>query len=258
MNTLEQIIHNKKLPHLIFYSHDTEANILRLRTFLTDMFPDIGRPQCVQREFKVESKVIVVPYFSSKYHIELSINDFGYRSRVILPELINDLAKTKNIGNGSQKIIVLHDVQNLDKQTQYMMRYTFETSMKNCRIILLTTSINCLIEPLQSRCVIIRTESDNIAMDKRIFQFMDHIEDLSFPQINEVLYSYMAKNISYTYVLEYILKWLVQQPSFSQEFVLKITKKIAYYDYIMKISNREFIHMQSFIAEYLYERSLIE
>lgn len=252
MTILEKLITTKKIPHLIFYSHDDTKNIEVVHKFLSDLYPDISTSRCIVQDFKVNSKTIEIPFFSSKYHIELSINDFGYHSRIILPMLINDIAQTKNIISNSQKIIVLHHVQNLDKQTQYMLRCSFENNMSNCRFILLTDNINSLIEPLQSRCILIKQSSDNIYIDKRIFQFMDMIEHMSYSQINDVLYTYMAKNIPYTVILQYILQWLMLQKDFSENFKLKIINKIAYYDNIMNSSNREFIHMQAFISEYLY------
>jgi hypothetical protein len=252
MTILEKLITTKKIPHLIFYSHDDTKNIKTVHKFLRDMYPDINESRCTIQEFKVNSKTIEIPFFTSKYHIELSINDFGYHSRIILPELINTIAQTKNIISNSQKIIVLHHVQNLDKQTQYMLRCSFENNMGNCRFILLTDNINSLIEPLQSRCILIKQSSSDIYVDKRVFFFMDNIENMDFNQINNVLYTYMAKNISYSTILEYILQWLILQNDFSDAFKLKIINKIAYYDNIMNTSNREFIHIQSFIAEYLY------
>lgn len=256
MMVLDKLIATKKIPHLIFYSHDDTKNILSVRNFLSKLYPDINKPTCIIKNFKVNSKIIEVPFFTTKYHTELSTNDFGYHSRIILPELINEIAQTRNIISNSQKIIVLHHIENLDKQTQYMLRCSFENNMKNCRFILLTNNINSLIEPLQSRCILIKTQSTEIYTDKRVFEFMDRINELSSQQINDILYSYMAKNIPYTVILQYILQWLMIQ-DFKEDFKLCIVNKIAYYDYIMKISNREFIHIQAFIAEYLYILSII-
>lgn len=251
MKILDKLVETKKIPHLIFYSHNDTKNITSVREFLSKLFPDINRPTCIIKNFKVNSKNIEIPFFTTKYHIELSVNDFGYHSRIILPELINEIAQTKNIISNSQKIIILHHVENLDKQTQYMLRCSFENNMKNCRFILMTDNINSLIEPLQSRCILIKTISSEIYIDKRIFQFMDYINEMSYQQINDILYSYMAKNISYTVILQYILQWLLEQ-NFDDSFKSCIINKIAYYDHIMNTTNREFIHMQSFIAEYLY------
>jgi DNA polymerase III delta prime subunit len=252
MTILKKLIKTQKIPHLIFYSHDHYENINCLRKFLSELFPGENNAKCIKQEYKVNSKLIEIPFFISKYHIELSVNDLGYHSRIILPEFIKDIAQTKNIITNSQKIIVIHHVQNLDKQTQYMLRCSFENNIGNCRFILLTDNINNLIEPLQSRCILIKNQSDDIYIDKRIFTFMDSIESLTFEQINGILYTYMAKNISYTSILQYIMQWLLEQDKFSNEFKLKIINKITYYDSIMNISTREFIHMQSFIADYLY------
>ena len=133
---------------------------------------------------------------------------------------MNDIASTKNILTNKNKIIVIHNVEQLDNQTQYVLRCNFETNMKNCNIILLTNNINKLIEPLQSRCLSIRIPKlmhipktiNNKELDYyegNIIEMMESIKSLSFDQINKYLYDFMKKNISYSIIIKYIILWIL-------------------------------------------------
>ncbi len=69
---------------------------------------------------------------------------------------IKDFARTRPIGEGSFKIILLDEAEALTKDAQQALRRTMENYSETCRFILDCNYSSKLIEPIQSRCVVFR------------------------------------------------------------------------------------------------------
>ncbi len=266
---IEHLISRKTIPNLILHGH-TRSCIYTLKYILKQIYPNMGKIYLDERVEKVNSKLITIPIFYSNIHVEVLISDFGYNSRTLLPKLLLELASTKNIMTNQHKIIVLHGVEELPRQTQYILRGNFEMIMKNCRVILLTKNINKLIEPLQSRCLDIRIANlfDNdknkqlelIEKDNENLQLYENIIDnmikniytLPFSTITEKLYLLMTKNVSFADILKRTLETIRKLYKNTKSQVIdfeRIYELAAEYDERMNQSSRNFIHLQTFFIE---------
>lgn len=255
---LDHLIANRTLPNLILYGQP-KSTIHALKYLLKGLYPKMGKMFFDERIEKVNSKTIKIPIFYTNRHIEILVSDFGYNSRTLLPQLLIELASTKNIMTQEHKIIVLHGVEELPKQTQYILRGNFEMIMKNCRVILLTKNIHKLIEPLQSRCLDIRIptlfkmDDELVAENNEKYQFYENIIDemvsnlctLPFSKVTDVLYLLMSKNVSFE---EIIKRSLLTIRSMDIDMD-KVYELAALYDEKMNISSRNFIHLQTFFIE---------
>lgn len=253
---LDQLISRKTLPNLILHGN-TRSTIEACRYLLKNLYPRMSKPIFHERVEKINSKVIKIPLFSTNVHIEVLISDFGYNSRSLLPKLLLELASTKNIMTQEHKVIVMHGVEDLPKQTQYILRGNFEMIIKNCRVILLTKNINKLIEPLQSRCLDIRVSNMNPIDDHLIYenneqyQFYENIIDnlvenlgkLTFKEVTDILYSLMCKNVSFHDIMK---RTLLSIRDIDHRRVYELA---ALYDERINASSRNFIHLQTFFIE---------
>jgi replication factor C subunit 3/5 len=136
-----------------------------------------------------EIKVTVV---ASTFHVELNPSDFGAQDSLVIQELIKDLARGRTINSlgpstlrshtnavvsststaptgtvpttdhatGQMRapfsVVVLHDVDRLSKHAQHALRRTMEKYTAYCRLILVCRNRTKLIEPLCSRCLLVR------------------------------------------------------------------------------------------------------
>lgn len=96
--------------------------------------------------------------FSSKYHIELTPSEVGVHDRIVVQEVVKEMAQTAQIDQNAQKqfkVVILCEADNLSREAQHGLRRTMEKYAQNCRIILCCESLSRIIEPLQSRCILV-------------------------------------------------------------------------------------------------------
>jgi len=112
----------------------------------------------------------------SNNHIELTPADAGIRDSLVVQSVIKEMAASIPItdtisGKRTFKIILLNEIERLSRNAQHALRRTMEKSTIGCRIILCSTSSTKIIEPLRSRCLVMRVpapskdEIANIIMD---------------------------------------------------------------------------------------------
>lgn len=134
----------------------------------------------MHRVFKVgdTTKQIEVTTVASAHHVEVNPSESGNNDRLVVQELIKDMASSapidlsnfSNAGSGagtgggmtsgrkprSLKVIVLHEVDQMSRLAQQALRRTMEKYSRTCRLILVAESASKLLEPLRSRCLGIR------------------------------------------------------------------------------------------------------
>jgi len=96
---------------------------------------------------------------ASNYHIEVNPNDAGIYDRIVVQEMIKNIAQSQQLDiNGQRefKVVVLTEVDKLTKDAQHALRRTMEKYMATCRLILCANSTSKIIGPLRSRCLGVR------------------------------------------------------------------------------------------------------
>ena len=98
----------------------------------------------------------VILYKTPKY-IEIDINTVGIYKQHVFQNIFKKITSYKNYDNNT-KIIIIHNIHILDIKDQFILRKIIEENISTCRFILLGENINNLIEPIISRCLILRLE----------------------------------------------------------------------------------------------------
>jgi replication factor C subunit 3/5 len=103
-----------------------------------------------------KTKIIIK---QSKYHIIIEPNYNGF-DKYLIQEIIHEYAKSEilNILKYTKlfKIIIINKIDNLSYYAQASLRRTMEKYSNTCKFILLCDQLAKIIEPLQSRCLLIR------------------------------------------------------------------------------------------------------
>jgi len=102
--------------------------------------------------------LIVVKELFGKYwkdnYLELNASD--ERGIDVVRQKVKDFARTKAIGDVNFKVIFLDEADALTKEAQQALRRTMENYTNTCRFIMSCNYSSKILDPIQSRCVILR------------------------------------------------------------------------------------------------------
>jgi replication factor C subunit 3/5 len=125
--------------------------------------PGVEKLRIERQQFETPSKkTIEMTTLASNYHIEVNASDAGIYDRVVIQELIKNIAQTNQLDSHTQKsfkVVVLTEVDKLTKDAQHALRRTMEKYMATCRLILSCNSTSRVIPAVRSRCLAIRVSA---------------------------------------------------------------------------------------------------
>lgn len=118
----------------------------------------------------------------------LFLNASDERGIDVIRNKIKEFAMTK-AHNKELKIVYLDEADGLTPDAQAALRTTMEIHEKNCRFIITGNYINKFIEPLQSRCILIKlSEPSKDQIRVRLTEIMSNENmDLSQEKISEII-----------------------------------------------------------------------
>lgn len=151
-------------PHLMFYGPSGAGKKTRIICLLRELYgPGVERLRNEVMNFTTPSnKKIEIMTVSSNYHIEVNPSDVGIYDRVVITDMIKQIAQTQQIDPSGQrefKTIVLSEVDELTKDAQHALRRTMEKYVATCRLILCVNSTSRIIPAVKSRCLGIRVSA---------------------------------------------------------------------------------------------------
>ena len=95
----------------------------------------------------------------SKHHIVIEPNSNGF-DKYLIQEIIQEYAKSELLNilknNKYYKIIIINKIDNLSYLAQASLRRTMEKYSNTCKFILISDQLSKIIEPIRSRCILLR------------------------------------------------------------------------------------------------------
>lgn len=147
-------------PHTIFAGPSGAGKKTRIMALLRKFYgPGVDHVRIDRRNFKTRSnKPIELKTIQSNFHIEINPSDVGVHDEIVVQEIIKEIAEYRSL-NGSFKVVVITEADKLSHRAQHGLRATIEKYSAFCKIIMCTESLSKIIDPILSRCFIIRVRS---------------------------------------------------------------------------------------------------
>ncbi|XP_013107167.1 replication factor C subunit 3 [Stomoxys calcitrans] len=183
---LKNLCQQGDFPHLMFYGPSGAGKKTRIMCLLRELYgPGVERLRNETMTFTTPSnRKIEIMTVGSNYHLEVNPSDAGIYDRVVVIDLIKQVAQTHQIDPNGQrdfKVIVLSEVDELTKDAQHALRRTMEKYVATCRIILSVNSTSRVIPAIRSRCLGIRVAAPNPDEMTSILQAVSKRENISLP-----------------------------------------------------------------------------
>jgi len=153
-------------PHLLFAGPPGSGKKTRVLAFLRKLFNDTidaSRMRVDYRSIEVGDKMegtkkkLEVQVTSSPWHVEITPADAGNNDRHVVSFFVKEIAASQAIGTAPVKVVVINEAHRLSRLAQQALRRTMEKYARSCRLILVCDALSQLIEPVRSRCLVIRT-----------------------------------------------------------------------------------------------------
>jgi replication factor C subunit 3/5 len=147
--------------HLIVYGPDGCSKDYLINKLLEKIFgknsvelKDVEYTVCGYSNTK--TKIMIK---QSKHHIIIEPNSNGF-DKYLIQEIIQDYAKSEllNILKNRKlfKVVIINKIDNLSYYAQASLRRTMEIYSNSCKFILISDQLSKIIEPLRSRCLLVR------------------------------------------------------------------------------------------------------
>lgn len=163
---LKRLVSTPSFPHISIFGPSGSGKKTRVNSLLFELF-DLSASK-----LRIESKIFEAPsgkkieqrYVTSNYHLEVNPSENGFYDRVVIQELIKDVATSHSLSKKHPfKVVVIIEADRLTREAQQGLRRTLEKYVTTCRVILVGERISKLIPALKSRCLTVRNSAPSEA-----------------------------------------------------------------------------------------------
>ncbi|BEJ14706.1 hypothetical protein CspHIS471_0404730 [Cutaneotrichosporon sp. HIS471] len=166
-------------PHIMFYGPSGAGKKTRIMATLRELYgPGVEKLRIDQRVFVTPSnRKLDVNVVQSNYHIELTPSDVGMYDRVVIQDILKEIAQTQQVDlNAKQKfkVVIINEADALTRDAQAALRRTMEKYMTNMRLIMCANSTSKIIAPIRSRCLLVRVAAPT---DEEMTGVLNHVAE---------------------------------------------------------------------------------
>ncbi|KAF2634984.1 P-loop containing nucleoside triphosphate hydrolase protein [Massarina eburnea CBS 473.64] len=158
---LRALAQSGDFPHLLVYGPSGAGKKTRIVATLKELYgPGVEKIKIDARVFQTTSnRKLEFNIVASIYHLEITPSDVGNYDRVVIQDLLKEVAQTQQVDLGAKqrfKVVVINEADHLTRDAQAALRRTMEKYSPNLRLILLANSTSNIIAPIRSRTLLVR------------------------------------------------------------------------------------------------------
>ncbi|RMZ74307.1 replication factor c subunit 5 [Pyrenophora seminiperda CCB06] len=166
---LRALAQSGDFPHLLVYGPSGAGKKTRIVATLKELYgPGVEKIKIDARVFQTTTnRKLEFNIVASVYHLEITPSDVGNYDRVVVQDLLKEVAQTQQVDLGAKqrfKVVVINEADHLTRDAQAALRRTMEKYSPNLRLILVANSTSNIIAPIRSRTLLVRvaapTESE--------------------------------------------------------------------------------------------------
>ncbi|KAI5964634.1 RFC5 [Candida pseudojiufengensis] len=176
-------------PHLLVYGPSGSGKKTRIYCTLQEIFgTSVEKLKIDVKNFVTSSnRKLEFNVLSSPHHLEITPSDMGNNDRVVIQDLLKDVASTEQVDFGNQssrrhrfKVVIINEADSLSRDAQAALRRTMEKYSSNIRLILVCNSISNIIAPIKSRTLLVRIPSPTVNDISSILNQISNREQVKF------------------------------------------------------------------------------
>ncbi|MCJ1392459.1 Replication factor C (RF-C) subunit [Xylographa bjoerkii] len=158
---LKSLAQSGDFPHLLVYGPSGAGKKTRIVATLKELYgPGVEKIKIDSRVFQTTSnRKLEFNIVASVYHLEITPSDVGNFDRVVIQDLLKEVAQTQQVDQSARqrfKVVVINEADHLTRDAQAALRRTMEKYSPNLRLILLANSTANIIAPIRSRTLLVR------------------------------------------------------------------------------------------------------
>jgi len=194
---LYNFITSKNHPNFIIHGVNNSGKTLLIKTVLNDVYK-------IYKYTNVETLTDNINYEHSYIHYYFDIQKINNNIKFI--DFIKEIVKSYNHYTDNYNYIILDNFEYLSDLNQDRLRVIFEKSLNTTKIIIITSKLNKVNEPLQSRFINFRIPIHSIT-DKYIY-FKNLLENNYYVICDDILFDILKKHTDLNYNFINILSYL--------------------------------------------------
>lgn len=181
-------------PHLLVYGPSGSGKKTRVYATLHELFgSQVEKLKIDVKTFTTSSnRKLEFNVLSSPYHLEITPSDMGNNDRVVIQDLLKDIASTEQVDFTSQqkgikhrfKVVIINEADSLTRDAQAALRRTMEKYSSNIRLIMISNTTSNIIPPIKSRTLLVRIPAPSVSEISQILNNVATKENLKF-SVNE-------------------------------------------------------------------------
>lgn len=172
-------------PHLLLYGPSGAGKKTRVMCILRELYgPGVEKIKIDARVVQAGSRKVEFNLVTSANHLEITPSDMGNQDRLIIQDLLKEIAQTQQVDVTAKKrfkVVVINEADSLTRDAQSALRRTMEKYSPNLRLILLANSTSNIISPIRSRTLLIRVPAPTIQEMTTVLNKVANKENVDLP-----------------------------------------------------------------------------